>query len=72
MEVSDNGVGISEQNQCKLFNSFMQIHNSLTKNGTGLGLAICKRLVELLNGEINVRSTLGKGSTFFFTIPKFD
>jgi len=67
VEVSDNGIGISEQNKCKLFNSFMQIHNSLTKNGTGLGLAICKRLVELLNGEINVRSTLGKGSTFFFS-----
>lgn len=67
VEVSDNGIGISEQNQCKLFNSFMQIHNSLTKNGTGLGLAICKRLVELLNGEINMRSTLGKGSTFFFS-----
>jgi CheY-like chemotaxis protein/nitrogen-specific signal transduction histidine kinase len=67
IEVSDNGIGISEQDQCKLFNSFMQINSSLTKSGTGLGLAICKRLVELLNGEINVRSTLGKGSTFYFT-----
>jgi CheY-like chemotaxis protein len=67
VEVTDNGIGISEQNQCKLFNSFMQIQTSLTKNGTGLGLAICKRLVELLNGEIKVRSILGEGSTFYFT-----
>jgi signal transduction histidine kinase/DNA-binding response OmpR family regulator len=67
IEVSDDGIGISEQDKCKLFNSFMQIHNSLTKNGTGLGLAISKRLVELLNGEIKVHSTLGKGSKFYFT-----
>ena len=67
VEVSDNGIGISEQDQCKLFNSFMQINNSLTKNGTGLGLAICKRLTELLDGEMNVRSSLGEGSTFYFT-----
>ena len=67
VEVIDNGIGISEQDQCKLFNSFIQIHNSLTKNGTGLGLAICKRLIELLDGEINVRSSFGKGSTFYFT-----
>jgi signal transduction histidine kinase/CheY-like chemotaxis protein len=67
IEVTDNGIGISEQDQCKLFNSFMQIHNSLTKTGTGLGLAISKRLVELLEGEISVRSSLGEGSTFSFT-----
>lgn len=67
VEVTDNGIGISEQDQCKLFNSFMQIRNSLIKNGTGLGLAICKRLTELLEGEIKVRSTLGEGSTFYFT-----
>ena len=67
VSVTDNGIGISEQEQCKLFNSFVQINNSLTKNGTGLGLAICKRLVELIKGTINVHSTLGKGSTFYFT-----
>lgn len=44
VEVTDNGIGISKQDQCKLFNSFIQIRNSLIKNGTGLGLAICKRL----------------------------
>lgn len=67
VSVTDNGIGISEQDQCKLFNSFSQIHNSLTKTGTGLGLAISKRLVELLNGEINVKSLSGQGSTFYFT-----
>lgn len=67
VSVTDNGIGISEQDQCKLFNSFSQIHNSLTKTGTGLGLAISKRLVELLGGKINVKSILGSGSTFYFS-----
>ena len=67
ISVIDNGIGISEQDQCKLFNSFTQIENSRTKTGSGLGLAICKRLVELLDGEINVKSLLGVGSTFYFT-----
>lgn len=66
VSVDDNGVGISEQDQCKLFNSFTQIQNSLTKTGTGLGLAISKRLVELLGGKSKVKSILGVGSTFYF------
>jgi len=65
--VKDNGIGISEQNQCKLFNTFMQIEESICKFGTGLGLAICKKLVELLGGEINVTSSIGVGSVFSFT-----
>lgn len=71
ISVQDNGIGISEQDQCKLFNSFMQIENSLTKCGTGLGLAISKRLVELLNGTIHVKSNIGCGSTFWFTCNYF-
>ena len=67
VNVIDDGVGISEQDQCKLFNSFTQIHNSLTKTGSGLGLAICKRLVELLEGTITVKSCPGEGSVFTFT-----
>lgn len=67
ISIIDNGIGISEQNKCKLFNSFIQIHNSLTSGGTGLGLAISKRLVELLKGEINVKSSAGEGSNFYFT-----
>lgn len=67
VSVTDNGIGISEINQCKLFNSFTQINNSMTKSGTGLGLAISKRLVELLKGEIKVKSSIRDGSTFYFT-----
>lgn len=67
ISVKDNGIGISEQEQCKLFNSFMQIQASLCKNGTGLGLAISKKLTELLGGTISVNSALGIGSVFSFT-----
>ena len=68
ISVRDNGIGISEQNQYKLFNPFMQIEESLCKVGTGLGLAICKKLVTLLDGEIFVKSSIDIGSTFSFTI----
>lgn len=67
VSVIDNGIGISDQNQCKLFNTFVQLEDSLSKNGTGLGLAICKKLTDLLGGEITVRSSLGEGTTFSFT-----
>ena len=62
--VKDNGIGISEQDQCKLFNPFEQIKSSIYKNGTGLGLAICDKLAKLLDGNIDVKSELGLGSTF--------
>ena len=67
ISVKDNGMGISEREQCKLFNTFMQINASLCKSGTGLGLAISKKLVELLEGEITVNSALGVGSVFTFS-----
>ena len=66
--VSDNGIGISETDQYKLFNSFVQLENSKYKTGTGLGLYICKKLCELLGGDISLTSCLGKGSQFKFTI----
>jgi len=68
--VSDNGVGIARENQTKLFRSFSQLDNTLTKSydGTGLGLAICKKLIELMKGEISFKSSLGVGSEFFFTV----
>ena len=71
VSLKDDGIGISEQNQSKIFNTFMQIEESMHRVGTGLGLAICKKLVELLQGEISVKSSIGNGSTFSFTF-KFD
>lgn len=68
-EVKDSGIGINENEQKQLFNSFTQLDSSSKKafKGTGLGLYISKQLVELFNGDIKVSSTPGMGSTFSFT-----
>ena len=70
IEVSDNGIGISPEQQERLFQSFAQAESTTTRKfgGTGLGLAISKNIVEMMGGKIWIESELGKGAVFIFTI----
>jgi signal transduction histidine kinase/CheY-like chemotaxis protein len=70
MDVSDRGIGISEEQMSRLFKSFAQAESGISRNygGTGLGLAISKRIVEAMGGRIWATSELGEGSIFSFTV----
>lgn len=73
-EVTDTGIGIAPEHQASVFERFQQAdspeQNSI--RGTGLGLTICRDLVELLGGEIGVRSVKGQSSTFWFAVPQIE
>ena len=69
--VKDTGIGIPDDQQDKIFERFRQVSLDATREyeGAGLGLSLCKTFVKMLGGAIRVDSTLGKGSTFYFTLP---
>jgi signal transduction histidine kinase len=71
VSVKDNGIGISAENQAKLFTQFFRAEDVEVReqSGWGLGLSIVKKMVEAQGGEISFQSELGKGSTFAFTVP---
>jgi signal transduction histidine kinase len=70
VSVSDTGVGIAPEDQEKVFEEFRQVGTADKKaEGTGLGLALCRKFIELQGGRIWVKSQVGAGSTFTFTVP---
>ena len=68
--VTDNGIGVEEEFKGKIFDMFSRLHAVGAYEGSGIGLATCKRIINRMGGKIWVESEAGKGSTFFFSIPK--
>ncbi|NJN77558.1 MAG: sensor histidine kinase [Saprospiraceae bacterium] len=65
----DNGIGIPEQFQEQIFDMFKRLHNNTVYQGTGIGLAICKKIMELHDGTIHVKSNKNEGTTFMLEFP---
>jgi signal transduction histidine kinase len=70
ISVRDDGSGIAEADQSRIFEEFQQVGTSQLQEGTGLGLALSRRFVELHGGRLSVESAQGSGSTFTFTLPR--
>ena len=70
VRIKDNGIGISEEDQSRIFEKFYQADLSRASNGNGLGLAITRKIIELHSGSISVKSEVGQGSEFIVTLPK--
>jgi len=70
--VADTGIGIAPSDHARIFEDFKQLDNSPTRayGGTGLGLSICRRLAQMIGGDISVQSQLGAGSRFTLTLPQ--
>lgn len=70
ISVADNGIGIEEQYQSKIFELFQRLHPKNEFSGTGIGLSICKKIMEFHNGQISLKSAIGKGSAFILEFNK--